>query len=88
METTGVNEIQELAKHWEVLVTVLIVGLVQVLKAALPTFPARFIPLLNLTLGVGSMLVLAGQTIDAGVAGMLIGFAASGIYSSGKSVKG
>jgi len=79
------NMIQEVANNWSVLVSMLIVGLVQVVKTALPVLPARMIPLINLVLGVFFMVVLNGFTIQGVVAGMMIGFAASGLWSSGKT---
>lgn len=84
MEDAGT--IQELAKHWEVLISMLIIGLVQVTKTALPKIPARVIPLVSVLLGIGFMFGLVGLTLDACIAGMMIGFAASGIWSSGRTV--
>ena len=80
--------IMDVAKNWEVLISLLIVGLVQVVKTALPAIPARIIPLANVVLGIGFMLVLNGVEVTSAIAGMMIGFAASGIYSSGKTAKG
>ena len=82
-EATG---IMNLAKHWEVLISLLIVGLVQVLKTAAPNLPGRIIPLTNVVLGIGFMLTLAGVSVESAIAGMMIGFAASGIWSGGKAV--
>jgi len=81
------NSIQELANNWSVLISLLIVGLTQVIKTALPTIPARIIPLASVLLGIGFMMALNGFSVQDVVAGMMIGFAASGIYSSGKAVK-
>ena len=78
------NGIQELANNWTVLISLLIVGLTQVIKTALPQIPARIVPLASVVMGIGFMMALNGFTIQDVVAGMMIGFAASGIYSSGK----
>lgn len=79
------NGIQELANNWTVLISLLIVGLTQVIKRALPQIPARVVPLASVVMGIGFMMVLNGFTVQDVVAGMMIGFAASGIYSSGKT---
>ena len=84
MEDSGA--IQELARHWEPLLTILILGFVQVCKTAMPSIPARVIPLVNLMLGIGLMVVLTSFTVPAVIAGSMIGFAASGLWSSGKTV--
>lgn len=80
------GQIQELAKHWEVLITLLIVGLTQIIKTALPAIPARIVPLANVLMGIGFMGVLTAFTIEAVIAGMMIGFAAAGLWSSSKTV--
>ena len=86
METLEPGHIQELAKHWEVLLTLLIVGLTQVVKTALPSIPVKIIPLANVVMGIVLMGVLTAFTIEAVIAGMMIGFAASGLWSSTKTV--
>lgn len=83
MDATGITE---LANNWTVLISLLIVGLTQVIKTAIPTIPARIIPLASVVLGIGFMAALNGFTVQDVVAGMMIGFAASGIYSSGKGI--
>ena len=83
MDATG---IQELASNWTALISILIVGLTQVFKKALPQIPARIVPLASVVMGIGFMMALNGISVQDVVAGMMIGFAASGIYSSGKTV--
>ena len=77
-----VGAIQSLAENYTPLISVLIVGLMGMVRTALPKLPSRFIPLINLVLGIGLTVSLAGFTIDAVFAGMMIGFAATGMYSS------
>jgi hypothetical protein len=81
MDATGITE---LANDWTALISLLIVGLTQVIKTALPKIPARVIPLASVILGIGFMMALNGFTVQDVVAGMMIGFAASGIYSASK----
>ena len=74
--------IQELARHWEPLLTVLIVGIVQAGKTIIPV---SVVPALNLTLGIGLMVALTSFTVPAVIAGAMVGLAASGLWSSGKA---
>lgn len=64
----------------------IIVGLSQVIKNM--GFPSRFIPLLNLVLGIGiSFLAFEGiQWHEKIIQGFVVGLSASGIYDQSKNL--
>lgn len=78
-----INTIQELliAAAWLVPV---ITGLVQVIKGAFETFPARLVPVLSLATGMVLGAVVLGFSMTGVFAGLVFGLTASGFYDLGK----
>ena len=67
-----------------------IVGVLQVLKTAIPALPARILPLLAMVAGVGfqfATVIDNGEPImyvSTVIAGLIVGLAAVGAWSGGK----
>jgi hypothetical protein len=69
----------------EVTAVPVIIGLVQLAKEA--GFPNRFLPLLDLVLGILAGVVIYGTNWQVSIAnGVILGLAAAGLYRSGKVV--
>lgn len=62
-----------------------VTGLVSVLKTSLE-MPTKFAPLASLALGIASVALIGGVWQAIIAQGILVGLAASGLYSGGKAL--
>lgn len=71
----------------EITMVALIMALAQLLKKTEKNgfISSRYIPLLNLTLGVLAGFYLAGASITGAITGMAIGLSACGVYDIGSN---